>query len=240
MGFRTPKRRPAQDYAELRDKPSRTRAEELRYAEAARAYAVELGDAGRRDEALAVGAEAVAASRAAYTAQPARHRRLHGESLVSLATLSLAGLPASLDEIRTLTDEAFAVLRPWRDDRAPARVRLVSRAYATRGHAELEVGEPATAEPLLWRAHETACRFSARYRTTPENLRWWAGVVSALARCRRAAGDTDGGDQLAAQAHKLAEAAKGMARAGKELRAAVSDVRDTLRGRAVRAPDNDG
>lgn len=157
--------------------------------------------------------------------------------LVSRATSLLADLPASLDEIRTLTDEAFDVLRPWRDTRSPARVRLVSRAYSARGHAELDAGEPATAEPLLWRAHETATRFSVRHRTTPENLRWWAGVVSALARCRLAAGDPAGGDRLAAQAQRLAEAAKGMTRAGKELRAAVSDVGDTLRGRSVRPPE---
>jgi hypothetical protein len=159
------------------------------------------------------------------------------QRLVSRATLLLADLPASLDEIRTLTDEAFDVLRPWLNARTPARVRLVSRAYATRGHAELEAGQPAIAEPLLWRAHETATRFSVRYRTTPENLRWWAGVVSALARCRRAAGDLAEGDRLAAHAHRLAEAAKGMTRAGKELRAAVSDVGDTLRGRSVRPPE---
>src|SRR3954469_2675335 len=166
-----------------------------------------------------------------------RSPRPRAQRLVSRATSLLADLPESLDEIRRLTDEAFDVLRPWRDARSPARVRLVSRAYATRGHAELEAGQPAVAEPLLWRAHETATRFSVRHRTTPETLRWWAGVVSALARCRLAAGDPAEGDRLAAQAHRLAESAKGMTRAGKELRAAVSDVGDTLRGRSVRPPE---
>jgi hypothetical protein len=209
-----------------------------RYATLAFVYAAELTEAGRRAEALIAGEEAIAAARAVYAVRPDRHRDLFAQCLTNQASLISADLPAARDELRAHLDEAFEVLAPWLAEPSPGRARLVSRAYALRGHVELAAGRPDVAEPSLWRAHWTGLRMPRHHRTTPESLLWEAAVVRALSACRLADDDAAEAGRLADLARKVEQASKDLRRSGKELRAAISDVADILRGRSVQAPED--
>jgi hypothetical protein len=220
--------------AELRDKPARSKVEDLQYAGTAHLYATDLWVVGRRAEAKPVAEEAVAATRHLYAARPRLHRSTHVSCLLTRVYILLPDLPESRDEVRALTDEAFDVLRPWLDDTSPTRVRLVSRAYGVRGQVELSAGDVDTAETMLRRASETSRRLPRRLRTMPDQLAWHSRVVEALAACRSAKGDAAGAERFAAVSRDLAEASRRVRRSRKEMWAAISEVGDVLGGRTVR------
>lgn len=229
----------AEAAADLRDKPARSRTEEVRYVATTQLQMRELRSAGRHAEALSVGAESLAAARALHDRQPRRYGGLLAQCLACQADTLMADIPDSVGEIRVLTDEAFDLLRPWLTDTPAKRAPLVATAYGARGHAELEAGDVDAAEQLLWRAFDAARRMRRRDRTTPRQLAWLAGVVGALARCSEAKGDIAEAERLAGKSWELADAGKAVRLAGKEMWAAVSEVGDVFRGGAVRASDAD-
>jgi hypothetical protein len=225
--------------ADLRDKPARSRREEIQYVTTTQLQMRELRSARRHAEALSVGVESLAAVRALHARWPRRYDGLLAECLANQVDALVADLPESIGEIRLLTDEAFDVMRPWLKDTPAQRAPLVATVHGARGHAELEAGDVDAAEQQLWRAFDAARRMRRRDRTTPQQLAWLAGVVGALARCREAKGDIAEAERLAGKAWELAEAGKAVRLAGKEMWAAVSEVGDVFRGRAARASDAD-
>lgn len=230
----------AESVAELRDKPSRSKAEEVRYAATLQLFMTELRLAGRRAEAIRAGTEALDVARALDARSPGRFRAFLAQCLVTQADTLVPDIPESAGEVRLLTGEAIDLLRPWLENPPPARARLVATACGARGHAELGAGDVGAAEPMLWRAFDAARRMRRRDRLIPGQLEWLAGVVGALARCSQAKGDMAEADRLATKSRELAEAGKAVRLAGKEMWAAVSEVGDVLRGRTVRASDADG
>jgi tetratricopeptide (TPR) repeat protein len=230
----------AEAIADLRDKPSRSRTEEVRYVAILQLFMAELRLAGRRAEAIRVGEEAVEAARTLDARFSGRYHGFLAQCLVSQADTLVPDIPESIGEIRLLTDEAIALSRPWLKDTPATRAQLLATAYGARGHAELEAGDVDAAEPMLWQAFDSARRMRRRDRLAPQQLAWLAGVVGALARCSQARGDMAEADRLAAKSHELAEAGKAVRLAGKEMWAAVSEVGDVFRGRTVRASDADG
>lgn len=230
----------AEAVAALRDEPSRSTGQDVRYAAMLQLHLTELRAAGRSAEAIEAGATAIDVARSLHARAPGRFRAFLAQCLATQADQLLADLPESTAEIRRLTGEAIEAMRPWLADPPPARAQVLGMAYGARGHAELAAGDVTAAEAMLWRAFEAAKRMRRRDRLVPRQLAWLAGVVAALARCSEARGDAAEAARLAEKARQLADAGKAVRLAGKEMWAAISEVGDVFRGRAVRASDADG